>query len=158
MDNSINAGVATSLRLRGVGADLGAFAWPLVRVSTGLFYVPHGLQKLFGFWEGGLPKYAPGFAKLGFEPGMFWAGYIGSLELFGGLMLAFGLLTRLVAAQFCVFMALGAFYVTIRRGYFWTGGGMELSLYLLLICLAILAHGGGAWSLDRAFRRSSRAN
>lgn len=50
-------------------------------------------------------------------------------------------------------MAIGAFYVTIRRGYFWTGGGMELSLYLLLICLAILIRGGGAYSVDRALGR-----
>lgn len=140
-------------QLGGVYAALDRYSWPLVRAATGLFYVPHGLQKLFGFWDGGLPKYAPFFAKLGFEPGMLWVGYIGSLELFGGLMLALGLLTRLVAAQFCVFMALGAFYVTIRRGYFWTGGGMELSLYLLLICLAILIRGGGAWSVDRVLGR-----
>ncbi len=139
--------------LAGIYAALDTYAWPLVRVATGLFFVPHGMQKLFGFWGGNLARTAEGFAKLGLTPRMFWASYIGSLELFGGLLLAIGLLTRPIAALFVGFMAVAAFYVTIHHGYFWTGGGMEVALYLMLVCLAILVHGGGAWSVDRLLGR-----
>jgi putative oxidoreductase len=128
--------------LAGIYAALDSYSWPLVRAATGLFFVPHGMQKLFGFWGGDLAKTAAGFAKQGLEPGMFWATYIGCLELFGGLLLAIGLLTRPVAALFCGFMFVAAFHVTIQRGWFWSNGGMEVSLYLLLICLAILVRGG----------------
>jgi hypothetical protein len=31
-------------------AVLSPYSWPLVRVATGLFFVPHGMQKLVGFW------------------------------------------------------------------------------------------------------------
>ena len=139
--------------LAGIYAALDTYSWPLIRVATGLFFVPHGMQKLFGFWGGDLAKYAEGFAKLGFHPGMLWATYIGSLEFFGGLLLAIGLLTRPIAALFIGFMAVAAFHVTIQRGYFWAGGGMEIPLYLMLICLAILIRGGGAVSVDRLLGR-----
>jgi putative oxidoreductase len=139
--------------LGGIYAALDTYSWPLIRVATGLFFVPHGMQKLFGFWGGDLAKTAEGFAKQGLEPGMFWASYIGGLELFGGLLLAIGLLTRPVAALFCGFMAVAAFHVHIKIGWFWTGRGMEVPLYLLLISLAILIRGGGALSLDRMLGR-----
>jgi putative oxidoreductase len=139
--------------LAGVYAALDAYSWPLVRVATGLFFVPHGLQKLFGLWGGDLAKTAEGFTKYGFEPGMFWASYIGSLEFFGGLLLAVGFLTRPLAALFAGFMAVAAFHVHMKIGWFWTGRGMEVPLYLLLICLAILVRGGGALSIDRVLGR-----
>jgi len=140
-------------RLGGIYAALDACSWPLIRVATGLFFVPHGLQKLFGFWGGNLVKTGEGFAKFSLEPGLFWATYIGCLELFGGMLLAIGLFTRPVALLFAGFMVVAAFHVNITRGWFWTGGGMELPLYLLLIFLAILIRGGGALSVDQALGR-----
>jgi putative oxidoreductase len=139
--------------LAGIYAGLETYSWPLIRVATGLFFVPHGMQKLFGFWGGNLAKTAEGFAKQGLEPGMFWATYIGCLELFGGILLVIGLLTRPIAALFVGFMAVAAFHVTIQRGWFWAGGGMEVPLYLMLISIAILIRGGGALSVDRALGR-----
>jgi uncharacterized membrane protein YphA (DoxX/SURF4 family) len=38
-------------------------------------------------------------------------------------------------------------------GWFWNARDMELPLYLLLICLAILIRGGGPVSLDHRFGR-----
>ena len=40
--------------LGGLYAALDSYCWPLIRVATGLFFVPHGMQKLFGFWGGDL--------------------------------------------------------------------------------------------------------
>jgi len=140
----------------GLGAIYGAlelYSWPLVRAATGLFFVPHGMQKLFGAWGGNIANTIDGFAKQGLEPAWFWAYYIGCLEFFGGILLAIGLLTRPVAALFIGFMAVAAFYVHIKIGYFWTARGMEVPLYLMLIALAILIRGGGALSVDRALGR-----
>ena len=139
--------------LGAIYAALDTYSWPLIRVATGLFFVPHGMQKLFGLWGGDLARTAEGFAKQGLEPAMFWASYIGCLEFFGGLLLAVGLLTRPVAALFAGFMAVAAFHVHLKVGWFWTGRGMEIPLYLMLICLAILIRGGGVLSLDRALGR-----
>jgi uncharacterized membrane protein YphA (DoxX/SURF4 family) len=54
--------------LGGFYAVLSPYSWPLVRVATGLFFVPHGMQKLFGFWGGDLTRTAEGFAKQGLCP------------------------------------------------------------------------------------------
>lgn len=139
--------------LGGVYVALETYSWPLVRIATGLFFMPHGMQKLFGFWGGNIVKTAQGFASDGLHPALFWAYYIGCLEFFGGLCLVLGLLTRPVAALFAGFMFVAAFHVTIQRGWFWSHGGMEVPLYLLLISLAILIRGGGPLSLDRLFGR-----
>jgi putative oxidoreductase len=132
---------------------LEAYSWLLVRAATGLFFIPHGMQKLFGFWGGDIVKTAEGFAKQGLNPSMFWAYYISCLEVFGGLCLVLGLLTRPVAALFAGFMFVAAFHVHMPIGWFWNARGMELPLYLLLICLAILIRGGGPLSLDRRLGR-----
>ncbi len=139
--------------LGSIYAALDRYSWPLVRAATGLFFVPHGMQKLFGAWGGNIANTAEGFAKQGLEPGLFWAYYIGGLEFFGGIALAVGLLTRPVAALFAGFMAVAAFHVHMKIGWFWNARGMELPLYLMLITLAIAVRGGGALSVDRAFGR-----
>jgi putative oxidoreductase len=129
-------------------AALEPYSWPLVRAATGVFFLPHGMQKLFGFWGGDIARTAEGFARQGLHPALFWAYYIGCLEFFGGIFLIIGLLTRPIAALFSGFMFVAAFHVTTHRGWFWTGGGMEVPIYLMLICLAILIRGGGPLSID----------
>ena len=37
---------------------LEAYSWPLVRVATGFFFLPHGMQKLFGVWGGDITRTA----------------------------------------------------------------------------------------------------
>jgi putative oxidoreductase len=139
--------------LGSVYTALEAYSWPLVRAATGFFFLPHGMQKLFGFWDGDIARTAENFAKQGLNPSMFWAYYIGCLEFFGGICLILGLLTRPVAVLFAGFMFVGAFHVHMPIGWFWPNRGMEVPLYLLLICLAILIRGGGPLSLDRRLGR-----
>ena len=134
-------------------AALEAYSCPLVRVATGFFFLPHGIQKLFGAWGGDIVKTAEGFAKQGLNPPLFWAYYIGCLEFFGGILLILGFLTRPVAALFAGFMFVAAFHVHLPVGWFWPNHGMEVPLYLLLISLAILIRGGGPLSLDRQIGR-----
>jgi len=129
------------------------YSWPLVRAATGFFFLPHGMQKLFGFWGGDIDKTAEGFAMEGLHPSHFWAYYSGCLEFFGGVLLIIGLLTRPVAALFAGFMFVAAFHVHMPIGWFWNARGMEVPLYLLLICLAILIRGGAPLSLDSRLGR-----
>ena len=53
-------------------------------------------------------------------------------------------------------MAVAAYHVHLKVGWFWSGRGMEIPLYLLPICLAILIRGGGALSIGRSGARSDR--
>jgi putative oxidoreductase len=50
-------------------------------------------------------------------------------------------------------MFVAAFHVHMPIGWFWTNRGMEVPLYLLLMCIAILIRGGGPLSLDRGIGR-----
>ncbi|MBV9199924.1 MAG: hypothetical protein JOY83_09370 [Alphaproteobacteria bacterium] len=51
--------------LGNVYSAIEVYSWPLVRAATGFFFLPHGMQKLFGFWGGDISKTIEGFAKQG---------------------------------------------------------------------------------------------
>ena len=126
-------------------------SWTLIRVATGLILVPHGAQKLFGwFGGGGLAGTAQFFEQnLGLYPGLLFAGAAGLTEFFGGLLLAAGFLTRLSAAAVVAVMSYAAFVVHLGNGFFWTNGGYEFPLLWGLFALAIAIRGGGRVSVDR---------
>lgn len=133
----------------GFPAAATALACPLVRVAAGLLLVPHGAQKLFG-WFGGHGPTATGQyfeSALGLEPGLALALLAGVIEFFGGLALALGLFTRPVALVVAAFLAV-ALSVHVPNGFFWTAGGIEYPLLWLVIAVAVFLRGGGAWSLD----------
>ena len=134
-------------------APLQTLMWPLVRASFGCFFIPHGCQKLFGWFGGSAARTAQGFRAAGLEPAEFLVQFIGCLELFGGLLLALGLLTRPIALLFAGFLTVATFHVHWSSGYFWTARGFSVPLLLLLLSLAILIRGGGEWSLDRKLGR-----
>ncbi|MBA4742886.1 MAG: DoxX family protein [Azoarcus sp.] len=139
--------------LAGIGRNLdglGHLAWPIVRITTGLLLMPHGAQKLFGWFGGhGLEATGQFFAgSLGMEPGIVFAFLAGFVEFFGGLALVLGLLTRPAALGVAVLMGV-ALTVHIPNGFFWSAGGYEYPLMWGLLAVAIFLRGGGEASLDR---------
>ncbi len=130
-------------------------AYPLIRLFTGLILMPHGSQKLFGWFGGrGLEATAKGFAEgLGLEPGMLFAVLAGGTEFFGGLCLAIGLFTRVAAAGVVILMTVAIFTVHITKGFFAFEGGYEYALLWGIVALAIFFRGGGELSLDRRIGR-----
>ncbi len=132
---------------------LSPFAEPMVRVTTGLLLVPHGAQKLFG-WFGGYGVEGTGqfFAtKLGL-PASF-AILAGAIEFFGGLMLAAGLGTRAIAALVFGMMAVATVQVHLPLGFFWTDGGFEYPLFWGIVALSYAIRGGGRYSVDALIGR-----
>src|SRR5262249_12448854 len=121
----------------------------LVRLMAGGSLAFHGAQILFGNIEGA----GRFFESIGFDNGLFWAWVVGLVELVGGLCLAFGLLTRLVAGPILVFPVVGIVTYHIEFGYNWEARGIEFPLFWALVVLHFLIHGGGAWSLDRLIGR-----
>jgi len=141
----------TSINLTTHLQNKDTLSWTLVRVTTGLILMPHGAQKLFGwFGGGGLSGTGQFFSEnLGLNPGILFAGVAGLTEFVGGLFLVIGLLTRLSAAAVVVLMAYAAFAVHLGNGFFWTSGGFEFPLLWGLMALAIMIGGGGPISVDR---------
>ena len=124
-----------------------------MRVAAGLMLLPHGAQKLFG-WFGGYGVDATGqffAAKLGL-PASF-ALLAGLIEVFGGIALALGFLTRVVAALVFGLMAVAVIFVHLPIGYFWMTGGFEYPLMWGLVALAFVFRGGGRYSVDALIGR-----
>ena len=132
---------------------LSPFAEPLVRVAAGLMLMPHGAQKLFG-WFGGYGADATGqffAAKLGLPASLALAA--GLIEFFGGAALALGFATRVVAALVFGLMAVAVIFVHWPIGFFWTAGGFEYPLLWGVVALAFVFRGGGRYSLDALIGR-----
>jgi putative oxidoreductase len=137
----------------GIYSALDPIALPLLRLTTGLILMPHGCQKLFGWFGGmGFGKFADFFDKIGWYPSWFWLTLVALTELVGGFMFAVGFLTRFAAAAICIFM-INAVWFTSGKGFFWTVGGLEYSLLIGIVALVFLIKGGGRYSIDHALGR-----
>jgi len=136
-----------------ISAALSPLAEPMVRVAAGLLLVPHGAQKLFGWFGGyGIDATSQFFAaKLGLPPS--FAVLAGVIEFVGGIALALGLATRAVAAAVVGVMAVAVVYVHLAIGFFWTDGGYEYPLLWGIVALAFVIRGGGRYSLDALIGR-----
>lgn len=136
-------------------SGLAPLSYPMIRFFTGLMLMPHGAQKLFGwFGGGGIEGTAASFSQnLGLNPGLFWALLVGGTEFFGGLFLAIGFLTRPAAVGVFILMMVAVFMVHLPNGFFWPQGGYEYPLFWGLVALAIVFRGGSNLSVDRALGR-----
>lgn len=123
------------------------FTVPL-RLALGAVFLAHGLQKVLGSFGGkGLSvfsSYPPPYSFM--RPGWLWMGAAAFSELIGGVLLLFGLLTR-VAAFFLACTMLVA-VAGVHWPHFFAPAGFEYPLVLLAGCLSLLISGGGALSVD----------
>lgn len=127
----------------------------LLRVTLALVMFPHGAQKLLGWWGG------YGFSgTMGFLTGQAGLPWIVALtvilaESVGALALAAGFLGRVTAAGIAAVMVGAIATVHAAHGFFmnWNGNqageGFEYHLLALVLAVAVMIRGSGAWSLDR---------
>ena len=119
-----------------------AQAYSSMRIVAGLLFLCHGAQKLFGF-PVPMPAGAPAFIVYG----------AGSIEFFGGLLIAAGLFTNwaafLCAGQMAAAYWIGhgtkAFFPLVNQG--------ELAVLYCFVFLYISANGPGIWSVDAARKK-----
>ncbi len=116
-----------------------------LRVVAGLFFLCHGMQKLFGF-----PAAAP-------EVPAFIIYCAGPIELVGGALIMIGLLTRWAAFICAGQMAVAYWLVHGTEALFPLVNGGELAALYCFVFLFISAYGPGIWSVDEARGRSTEA-
>jgi putative oxidoreductase len=119
-----------------------------IRLITGLIFISEGIQKyLIVTMYGQLF-----FEHIGFSNPQFWVYFTGTFEILCGMLILFGLLTRLASIPLIIIMIF-AFVKTqlplLSTNGFWTFAheySTGFSLTMLLIVLLI--YGGGKWSVD----------
>ncbi|MBI2138119.1 DoxX family protein [Candidatus Woesearchaeota archaeon] len=111
----------------------------IFRIVIGLFFMQHGIQKVFGVLNFGAP--APLFTL------MWAAGYI---ELIAGLMILFGFFTRIAAFVSGIEMAVAYVYAHAPQAMHPVLNGGELALLYFASFLIIISHGAGKFSLEKA--------
>ena len=121
----------------------------VMRIIIGILFACHGAQKLFGAF-GGIPAgAAPPWIVYG----------AGSIEFFGGALIALGLFTRITAFICSGTMAVAYFYGHARNGFWPKVNQGELAVIYCWVFLYIAAAGPGAFALDNLlFRRAARTN
>jgi putative oxidoreductase len=132
----------------------------ILRVATGLIFLPHGYSKCFG--SGGPSAFA---ADL---PGYHIPAFLGYLaayaEFFGAILLIAGLVTRLDALLLAGTMFVAVFVVQLPDAMRDPDGAghrfaasmhvIELPLAMLAMTAAVLIMGPGRISLDALLRKS----
>ncbi len=132
----------------GIAIDVGLL---LLRVLVGVTFSLHGMQKLFGWFDGGgFDGTATWFASLGFGNGRAATAMAGGSEIAGGLGLALGLLTPLSAAAVIATMTTAGFVNNAENGFWSASKGWELNGYLIAVAWALATTGPGAYALDAA--------
>jgi uncharacterized membrane protein YphA (DoxX/SURF4 family) len=71
----------------------------------------------------------------------------------GGLMLAFGLLTRLGAIVQIPNVVVAVLFIHLKEGLFTPGQTLELALLVLMLLVMYAVGGAGRWSVDAYFGR-----
>jgi len=123
----------------------------LLRIFTGLLFMQHGVQKLFGLlvppdrpWNGAPPMFS-----------QFW--FAGVLETFGGALIVLGLLTRPVAFLLAGEMAVAFFQAHFPRSFWPIRNGGEGPVLFCFIYLYFFAVGAGPWSIDSLLGKARSA-
>lgn len=131
-------------------------SYALLRVVFGTVLVTHGLPKLLRTSHGSMADPMAGSIHL-IEDVMhlpaapMLAMLVTLLETIGGVMLAVGLGTRLIALGVTVEM-IGISYA-LGPTWPWIDRGIEYPVLMSFLALYIAAQGGGRWSLDGLIER-----
>jgi len=113
-------------------------ALSVLRIVTALLFIAHGTQKLLGF-----PASQWGPTDL-----MSLMGVAGILEVFGGLAILVGFMTRPVAFVLSGLMAAAYWMAHAPQNLFPVNNGGDAAILFCFAFLYFVFAGPGAWSVD----------
>jgi putative oxidoreductase len=121
----------------------------ILRVGTGLIFIPHGYPKMTGGGgeeKGGHAHLTQSLAQLGLPFPYAFAVLVGAIEFFGGILLILGLQTQWASLALAFVMLVATGRVLMQRGFV-SNADFPFSLLVATLALALL--GGGTVSLEQ---------
>lgn len=120
----------------------------LVRIVVGAVFLSEGMQKFLFPSDLGVGR----FIKIGIPSPEIMATFVGAVEIVCGLLILFGLLTRLAALPLIIDM-LVAIYTTkipmLSKSGFWAmAHEARVDFAMLLSLVFLILVGAGLWSID----------
>jgi putative oxidoreductase len=122
-----------------VSKTVGPWAPLAIRLTLGIVFIAHGMDKLFGtFGGGGLQATAEQFEQLGLQPANVMALMAGATEMGGGILVFLGLMTRLGGLMIASTMVVAIATVHGGNGLFARDNGFEYPLTALGAALSLV--------------------
>ncbi|OBF22707.1 DoxX family protein [Mycobacterium kubicae] len=137
------------------------FGLLVLRAGLGVVLIAHGLQKLFGWWDGsGLNGFKNSLSDIGYHHADVLAYVSAGGEIIAGVLLVLGLFTPLAAAGALAFLINGLLASMSGRhshpfAYF-LPNGHEYQITLVVMAVAVILSGPGRYGLDAGRRWSHR--
>ena len=119
--------------------------YSIFRIVAGFMWLFHGLQKIFGMYDGNAAQFGT----------LRWLA--GAIELGAGALIVVGLFTAFAAFIASGQMAFAYFMSHQPRGFWPVENGGELAALYCFVFLFIASYGPGPWSLDAMRKRTSVA-
>ncbi len=145
------------MKSQGMASDVGLL---VLRLVLGAVFIGHGAQKLFGAFGGsGMERFIDYLGGIG-VPVPTLSGWLAAIAEFGGgILVAIGLFPRIASFALAGTMAVAILKVHLHNGFFMNhmntpdkGHGMEFSLALLAMALAVAFVGAGGISVEKALQ------
>jgi putative oxidoreductase len=123
----------------------------LIRLMVGSIFLSEGIQKfLFPAILG-----AGRFEKIGFVNPEFWASFTGCFEIICGILILFGLFTRLAVIPLLSIMIVAfittKYSILTDKGFWSMAHEYRTDFAMTIGNIILLFKGSGKWSLDNRF-------
>lgn len=123
----------------------------LIRLIVGLVFVSEGVQKfLFPDVTG-----AGRFEAIGFTYAAFFAYFVAVFEIFCGLLILFGLLTRIAVVPLLIIIITAIITTKIpvftEQGFWFMAHAARTDFAMFLLLVFLLIYGPGKYSADNLF-------
>ena len=123
-----------------------------LRLALGIIFFYHGYEKLTKHSNDALAA----FAGMGLPSYVFYI--VGTLELFGAILLVLGLVTRITALLLAIEMGIALVRLDVPRGGIYAVHNYELALTLCVAAFLLATTGAGLLSVDAAtFERGGKS-
>ncbi len=126
------------------------YIYAIMRIVVGLLFACNGARKLFGVFSGmGGSGEAASLLSL--------MGLAGTIEFFGGLLIAVGFLAGYAAFVASGLMAVGYFMAHFPNGFWPILNGGERAVFYCFFFLYIASRGAVAWGVDSILRKPNES-